>query len=605
MNQELPDLIARLIVLVFVCTSAACGQQPISDLTWQLDSNQSQAWSVLGGNASLRPGPDGKALALLGDSLLEMRQSADKLDSSKPFTLTIWFCPFSLEFGQQMIAAKNQYSLNKREWSLLIDRDRKLRLYLRQQGCLTAELPTDLEPGHWCQAAIVNRSNSTELWFNGRYVDAIQHRQPIEKTTAPLTFGGVNDAGSIRQCFMGALSSAHLYRRALSSDELQRQYSPYLKTLDIPAAAQPVELWDSGKQLPSADELSELPNTEFRVVKKWNQVKDGYTFLHGVALCWHHGKLFASFGHNKGAENTVSEEAQYRVSDDDGRNWSELRLIDAGEQANLAVSHGVMVSDQKKLWAFHVAYYNKMQDIHTRAYSFDEPSGTWMKHGVVIGNGFWPMNQPVKMKDGNWIMAGFIGAPYSHSKVCPAAVAISHGNDFTKWDLVKIQTMKSVKRMWGESSLFVSGEKVFNIARYGDKTAALLAISDDYGRTWQPSRVSNLPMATSKPAAGTLSTGQKYLVCTTASHNGGRRSPLTIAVSRVGEETFSKIFVVRRSRGPEGAGESAARLSLAYPYAVEHQGKLYVGYSNSGGRPGNQNSAELAIIPVKDLAVGL
>lgn len=198
----------------------------------------------------------------------------------------------------------------------------------------------------------------------------------------------------------------------------------------------------------------------------------------------------------------------------------------------------------------------------------------------------------------------FFGGPYSNSSVLPAAVAISHGDNLNKWDLVKIPTEQSVDRIWGESSLFVSGKKVLNIARYGGKSAALLAISEDYGRTWQPSRPSNLPIATSKPAAGTLSTGQKYLVCTTASNNGGKRTPLTIAVSRVGEDRFSKIFVIRRSQAVPGTGESALKLSLAYPYAVEHQGKLYVGYSNNGGRPGNQNSAELAILPVEDLVVG-
>jgi hypothetical protein len=108
-------------------------------------------------------------------------------------------------------------------------------------------------------------------------------------------------------------------------------------------------------------------------------------------------------------------------------------------------------------------------------------------------------------------------------------------------------------------------------------------------------------MATSKPAAGTLSTGQRYLICTTAKNNGGKRSPLTIALSRPGENIFSGVFVIRRSRHDDQRGESAESLSLAYPCAVEHEGHLYVGYSNNGGRRGNLNSAELAVIPIKSL----
>jgi hypothetical protein len=46
------------------------------------------------------------------------------------------------------------------------------------------------------------------------------------------------------------------------------------------------------------------------------------------------------------------------------------------------------------------------------------------------------------------------------------------------------------------------------------------------------------------------------------------------------------------------------------PYAIEHDGQLYVGYSNSGGGVGrvgegrqlwNNNSGELAVIPVATL----
>ncbi len=364
---------------------------------------------------------------------------------------------------------------------------------------------------------------------------------------------------------------------------------------------QPFSLWDETQALPVAADIPTLQGVTFHVIKKWDRKRDGYTFLHGVSLAWHQGKLYASIGHNKGAENTVTEEAQYRVSGDSGQTWSELRVIDAGEQADLAVSHGLFLSDNGKLWAFHGAYYNKMERIHTRAYSLDEETGQWVKRGVVIRYGFWPMNQPVKMQDGNWIMPGFSAGPYSNHRVFPSAVAISNGDDFTNWDYVEIPTAEGIDRMWGESAIWVNGEQVFNVARYGSGASALVAVSNDYGRSWTASRISNLPMATSKPAAGTLSTGQRYLICTTAKNNGGKRTPLTIAVTRPGENIFCKVFVIRRSLHEGQPGESAENLSLAYPCAVEHEGHLYVGYSNNGGRRGNLNSAELAIIPIKVL----
>ena len=157
--------------------------------------------------------------------------------------------------------------------------------------------------------------------------------------------------------------------------------------------------------------------------------------------------------------------------------------------------------------------------------------------------------------------------------------------------------------MWGESSSFVDGPRVTNIARYGGKALALVASSSDYGRTWTPSAESNLPMAGSKPCSGVLSNGQRYLICSTTADSGHRRSPLTIAVSKPGENTFSKVFVIRHAVFEGGPGESHPSAALSYPYAIEYQDTLYVGYSNNGERHGNNNSAELATIPVEKLAV--
>jgi hypothetical protein len=367
--------------------------------------------------------------------------------------------------------------------------------------------------------------------------------------------------------------------------------------------AVPFPLWDESQPLSIANHISALQDVTFHVIKRWDQKADGYTFLHGSGLGGHKGKPHASVGHNQGEENTVREEALYRVSSDNGRTWSALRVIDAGEEADLAVRHGVFLSHHGKLWAFHGAYLNKMERIHTRAYSLDESTGGWIKHGIVIRNGFWPMNQPVRLDDGNSIMPGFLAGPYSSNRVFPAAVAVSHGDDFTRWDEVELPTAKGIDKMWGESARWVDGKRVFHVARYGGEAIALAAVSDDYGRTWTASAISNLPMATSKPAAGMLSTGQRYLICTTVKNQGRKRSPLTIAVSRPAQNVFTRVWVIRGSLHPDQAGESAETLNLAYPCAVEHDGKLYVEYSNNGGRPGHLNSAELAIIPIKKLKV--
>ena len=382
-----------------------------------------------------------------------------------------------------------------------------------------------------------------------------------------------------------------------------------LATSVLHAAGEPGTLWDPSRPVPKRSELIQIPGVRFSVIKPYEFQKDGYRFLHGVALAWYKERLFASFGHNKEGENTPAEEARYCVSEDDGKTWGEVRTIDSGRDG-IGISHGVLAVHQGNLWSFNGSYHRGYVDTATRAYIYND-DGRWEPKGPIIEGGFWPLQTPTKMADGNWIMSGVRLDKFRHKGTYPPAVAISHGDDFMKWDLVVIPVLADAN-IWGESGVILNGKQVINIARYGAEAKALMAISEDCGRTWTESRPSNLPMATSKPCAGTLSNGQSYLIDTTTADSGGRRAPLTIAVTPPGKTVFSKIFVIRGSEFPEGPGESHPKAYLSYPDAVEHNGYLYVGYSNSGGNAGrvgtgtqlyNTTSAELAVIPIKNIEV--
>jgi len=376
--------------------------------------------------------------------------------------------------------------------------------------------------------------------------------------------------------------------------------------VNSPETTQLHQLWTGDGDVPNTADLPVLEDVSFHVIKPYQFEKDGYRFHHGVALAAHRGRLFASYGVNRYGENLAGEEAVYQVSEDGGCTWSELRIIESGSQKEgFGVSHGVFLSANDQLWAFHGAFGEKLSvDTHMRGYVFNAEDGSWRPLGRLL-DGFWPLQEPLRMEDGNWIMSGVRSGDGN-----PAAVAISHGDDLTRWDLVAIP--KASGRMWGESSVILLKSRIINIARYHREslTVALFAESADFGRTWEPSMPSNLPMAATKPYTGTLSTGQHYLIATTAGDSGNRRSPLTIALTRPGEDSFSSVYVIRHAVFPEGPGESHSSVALAYPYAIEHEGKLYVGYSNSGGGIGrtgegrerwNNNSAEMAVIPIESL----
>ena len=540
------------------------------------------------------PGVDGQALKFDGGFVSVPTASALQFGDAN-FSIAAWVNPYELGAGQQMIVAKNVYSAGKREWGLMLDNDNRFRFYLWQNGWKTLASPSEPRPGHWHHVAVTVEKGRGRLYINGKQEAEAELASSIPVTDAPLTIGGVQDGARIMQTFVGALDEVSLYRGVLTPAAI-RTLADKPTTPHKIAIVEPVKIW-SGGAVPKTADIPLLEGVEFHILKKQRPDTDGCNWTLGVGLVWHKGKLYASYGFNKGAENTPTEEAHVRTSSDGGKTWGAPVVMDHGE-GNLGVSHGVFLSHGGRLWAFMGAFYDTFQRTHTRAYSLNETSGTWEPHGMVIDGGFWPMQEPQKMADGNWIMAGIrVSSGFGQAGNLPA-VAISRGDDFTRWDLVVIPAAPGLGQIWGESTVIVEGKRITNISRYGAKPLALVATSDDYGRTWTPSTPSNLPMATSKPYAGILSTGQRYLVCTTTADTGGRRSPLTIAVSKPGESVFSKVFLIRRSVFPEGPGVSDPRADFSYPYAVEHEGKLYVGYTHK-----SHAANELAVIPIRSLEI--
>ncbi len=568
---------------------------PVMAEKWSLDSVDASL--VAHGEVKTATGAAGQSLVLDGMSLIELKNSST-LTNEGSFTVSLWFNPYSLSGGQQMLVGKNRYSLGERQWGITIEPDGKLRAHIQQKRWseITCERP--LQAGHWHHVSLVMTPDRASLFLNGAPAGDVKLTQPIPTTKAPITLGGILDPEKPRQQFLGALDDVRIAARALSAEEIAASFRPVAATHDLPKPkVADVPLWDPTQKLPRAAELPVLEGVEFHVLKKQRPDTDGAKWTLGVGLAWHKGKLYASYGFNTGDENTPTEEAHVRVSSDGGKSWSPPVVMDHGE-GNLGVSHGVFHSHNGKLWAFMGALYDRFQRTHTRAYTLDESTGKWEPHGIIIGDGFWPMQEPQRMADGNWIMAGArIAKGYDFQGDYPA-VAISHGDDFTCWDLVVLPVERGLGNIWGECTVIVDGKRVVNISRYGQRPVALVSVSDDFGRTWTPAAPSNLPMATSKPYAGTLSTGQRYLVCTNTADTGGRRSPLTIAVSKPGESVFSKVFLIRPSVFAATPGVSNPKADFSYPYAIEHDGKLYIGYTHK-----SHAANELAVVPVSKLRI--
>ena len=327
-------------------------------------------------------------------------------------------------------------------------------------------------------------------------------------------------------------------------------------------------------------------------------------FLHGVAIEQWQGRLAACFAFNMALENSVTEQLMITWSEDGGRSWSKPESITA--PAPYANSHSVFLPLENELWCFgphfmglgerpqtkkgHFSIHFK--ELQTEAWKLTDTG--WQSIGIVA-DGFWPLSAPVKLSNGNWLLAGC-------STMWMGAVAISHGDDLTHWDVILPDTDGEV---FTEAGAWADESKVFLVlrngtAKVGDKYHAAIAQSEDFGKTFSPCELSNLPMCTTKPFCGYLADGRPYLVFNESVEGKPHdRSRMLLGVGEKGSFRIDKVYLIDEGQPcPKGR-----RLMLSYPYARQFGDKLYIAYSSESapGMDANNNDAMLAIVDIDSL----
>jgi len=348
-------------------------------------------------------------------------------------------------------------------------------------------------------------------------------------------------------------------------------------------------IWNKNVEVPCISDLKTV-KSEHITIKPFTPEVDGYVFLHGVAIVKFKERMYCSWAHNKVFENSDDEEVNFAFSDDDGKTWSNFIKGNMEPEKGIAVSHGSFLVHDDALYFFAPQFRGTLgvEMLKMSVYKLDETTNTFSYLGVALDDRFWPMCEPVLMENGNYIMSGiYVGYDY-HSPHNAAAVAISRGKDILHWDMIKVEKKDNI-HVWGECSVIVKNNLCRMYCReHSGQRIALYSESHDFGQTWSIMDFSNLPMIDSKPYAGTLSDGRHYLICSCAKDIFAR-DPLTIALTKNGEDCFSEIYCVDTGK------------ELSYPYAVEIDKKLYIAYSSSI-ESRNRNSSELAIINIEDLS---
>jgi hypothetical protein len=209
--------------MLFLCSAMCCaGVHAEERQGWSLDNVTDAV--IVHGKTQTAQGVGEKSLVLDGESVLVL-EGSEKLAGAE-FTVSLWFNPYELTCGQQMLAGRNRYS--------------------RKSGWSTIVCPERLTARKWHQVTLVAGRQNAAFYLNGKPIGTVPLQALITNTAAPITLGGIGDANAVRQAFCGAVDEFSFRPKALSAQEVTAGYEPVSAMHELPKPAAEWPLWDAG-----------------------------------------------------------------------------------------------------------------------------------------------------------------------------------------------------------------------------------------------------------------------------------------------------------------------------------------------------------------------
>jgi len=354
-------------------------------------------------------------------------------------------------------------------------------------------------------------------------------------------------------------------------------------------------VWDPAVSFPSPQEMCELDVVTHVSVERAQ--KGGYHYLHEATIARHRDLFYMGWANHRTRETGDHDELVRGCTSPDALHWSKPEIwAQAPLIGATSHNHPLLFSHEGTLYGFFVCW----REGHfptTEVFTLDDSTGKWVHHKESAIPLFVPFCTPQRMDNGNWVIGG-------ERHWDDAAVAISDGDNLLKWRMVTVPRPKSLRLLFPECALVHRGNNrllilcrpLYHTPGFAGPCTAPVAESFDGGETWTALCLSNFPLGESQPFAGRLSTGQNYLLTNSLED---QRCLLTIALTGPEGGLFRRILKVRHQQWPKVRlfENSLGRpTELAYPGAIEHDGKLYIAYSQG------KEDCSLSIVPIDVLA---
>ena len=371
----------------------------------------------------------------------------------------------------------------------------------------------------------------------------------------------------------------------------------------MPAATSqpPYELWDSAAPLPAPGQVPDLRVMTHVTVHR--SVPGEFQFLHESSIAAHDGRLVAAWANDPRDENSAEGVVRASWSSGGGHTWSSPQMVAGGNPTPDGLecdNHVTLHSHGGKLYAYASRWlggpledhsWHPLPSMRAVQHLYDPATDSWSATGVEIPQ-LLMMHGPQSLPGGGWIIAGEFG-------FFQPAVAICEDDSFKVWKTYPVTTVRKLR--FPEPTIIAEPGRLIAVIRNAfmlgpPQEYGLVSESFDDGRTWSEARLCNLPMADSKPFGGILSTGQRYLIFNYPDPHL-RRGNLVIGISSSGSDKLSILRTIRQGIPPVQLIGECKEPQWSYPYAVEHDGHLYVTYSIS------KEDCAMTIIPLSSLDV--